>query len=191
MCWGSFSLTQDCPKDLSASHVLLCDAGRPKFFSPENPYIVHSSNTISASPFIIFSGLRMSRQTSYEFVVRLKAMSRKKPNRCKNNQPEFASNANQPSSTVISLFSNLIVTKVPVAILMLLTLHCWATPPVFTITNAPTLGVLVSRKDGFGAAASLSSKDFAHGADTGQRESSTHIQRSLSSVLVDQYTGIE
>jgi len=87
-------------------------------------------------------------------------MSPKKPSRCKNKEPEFASNTNQLSSTIISLFSNLIVTKVPVAILMLLTLHCWATPQVFTITNAPTWGVLASGKDSFSAAASLSSIDF-------------------------------
>ena len=97
----------------------------------------------------------MSRQTSYEFVVRLRAMLSKKPSHCKNQEPEFASTTNQLTSTVIALFSKLIVTKVPVAILILLTLHCWATPPVFTITNAPTLGVFVSGKDYFGAAASL------------------------------------
>jgi len=58
------------------------------------------------------------------------------------------------------MFSNLIVTKVPVAILMLLTLYCWATPPVLTMTNAPTLGVLVAGKDGFGVIASFSSMEF-------------------------------
>jgi len=51
----------------------------------------------------------------------MRAMSPKKPSRWKNQQSEFASNTNQLSSTVISLFSSLIVTKVPVAILMLLT----------------------------------------------------------------------
>ena len=55
----------------------------------------------------------------------------------------------QPGSTVISLFSNLIITKVQVAVLMLLTLHCWAMPPVLTITDAPILGVLVAGKDCF------------------------------------------
>ena len=87
-------------------------------------------------------------------------MSSKKPSRCENKEPEFASNTNQLSSTIISLFSNLIVTKVPVAILMLLTLYCWETPPGFTITNAPTLGAFVAGKNCFGAAASLSSMDF-------------------------------
>ena len=32
---------------------------------------------------------------------------------------------------------------------------------------------------------------FAHAADTGQRETSTHIQRFFSSVLIDVYTGIQ
>ena len=78
---GSLFRTQDCQKDLSASHVLLYAAGRPSFSPSENPYIVHSSNIISASPSIIFSGLRLFRQTSYEVLVRLRAISPKKPSR--------------------------------------------------------------------------------------------------------------
>jgi len=66
----------------------------------------------------------MSRQASYKFFVRLRAMSRKKPSRCKNKQPEFASTTNQLSSTIFSLFSNLIVTRVPVPISVILPSQC-------------------------------------------------------------------
>ena len=78
------------------------------------------------------------------------------------------------------------------AILMLLNLLCCATPPGFTVTNVPTLGSLISGKDCFGAAASLTSMDFAHEADTGQRENSTHTQRSFSntSILIEQFINI-
>jgi len=77
-----------------------------------------------------------------------------------------------------------------VAVLMLLTLHCWATPPATTVTDALILGVLVAGKDCFGAAASLSSMVFAPGADINQREGRIHIRRYIPIVLTDRYTGI-
>jgi len=72
--WGSFFCCQDYQKDLSTSHVLLCASGRPSLSLPTLPWIVHSRSTIKASPSIIFSGLRMLRQISIEFVVRLRAI---------------------------------------------------------------------------------------------------------------------
>jgi len=35
--WGSFFCSQDCQKDLSTSHVLLCASGRPSLSLPELP----------------------------------------------------------------------------------------------------------------------------------------------------------
>jgi len=54
-CWGSLSCFQDCQKDLSTSHVLLCASGRPSLSLPELTWIVHSRSTIKASPSIIRS----------------------------------------------------------------------------------------------------------------------------------------
>jgi len=128
------------------------------------------------------------QQGCHVSVGRLRAMSPKKPSRCKLKRLDVASNTSQFSSTVISLFLSWIVTKVPVAILILLTTHCWAMPPVFTVNNASSWGCLISGKpdDCFGAASSLSSNVRL----TQEREGSTYTQRTFSSVQIDQYTDI-
>ena len=128
--WDLFFGSQDCQKFLSTSHVLVCASGRSSLSFAEHLYIFHSRSTIRASPSIIFPGLRILRQISIQFVVRLWTMSRKKPRRCSDRGPWVVSHVNQLWSTVISLSSNLIVTVVPVPFLMLLTFHSCAVFPV-------------------------------------------------------------
>jgi hypothetical protein len=53
----------------------------------ELPWIVHSRSTVKASPSIISPGLRMLRQISIEFVMRLRAISPKKPSLCRTREP--------------------------------------------------------------------------------------------------------
>ena len=107
--WGSLFCSQDCQKDLSISHVLLCASGSPSSLLLELPWIVHSRSTVKAYPSIIFPGLRMLRQISIEFVMRLRAISPKKPSLCSTMEPKLVSNMNQLLSTIIVLFSNSIV----------------------------------------------------------------------------------
>jgi len=121
---GFIFLFQDCQKYLSTSNVFLDASGRPSLSLPKLPWIVHSRSTIKASPSIIFSGLRILRQISIEFVVRLRAISLEKPSRCSTREPKLVSNVNQLLSTVISLSLNSIVIAVPMPFLMWLSLHC-------------------------------------------------------------------
>jgi len=144
---------------LSTSHVSLCAAGKPSFSILGLPWIVHSRSTVKVSPSIILSGLRMLRQISIEFVVRLSAILLKKLSLWSTSEPMLMSNMNQLLSTI----SCLTVMEVPMPCRMRWTLHVWASLPVYTVTGVPILGCHVSGKDCLGIEAIFSSKEFKGG----------------------------
>jgi len=127
---GSLFCSQDCQKNLSTSHVLLCAIGRPSVSFLGLPWIVHPRSTVRVSPSIISSGSRMFRQISNEFVVHFSIESLKKPSLWSTRVPTSMSNVSQLLSTVITQFSCLRVTEVPESGQVWETFHIWAWPPV-------------------------------------------------------------
>jgi len=156
---GLLFCSQDCQKDLSTSHVLLCAFGRPSLSLLGLPWIVHSRSTVRVSPSIILSGLRMFCQISIEFVVRFSIESLKKPSLWSTRVPTLMSNVSQLLSTVVSQFSYLRVMEVPVPGRVWQTFHIWAWPPIYIVTGAPVVISPISGKDCLGVKAILSSME--------------------------------
>ena len=127
---GSLFYSQDCQKDLSTSHVLLCAIGRPSVSFLGLPWIVHSRSTVRVSPSIILSGSRMFRQISNEFVVYFCIESLKKPSLWSTRVPTSMSNVSQLLWTVNTQFPCLRVAEGPESGPEWEIFHIWAWPPV-------------------------------------------------------------